>query len=226
MRNKKIMVQPILGLVLILSLTMFSYPLLVHNWRECASAPGCTCTLTLDIKKSMAPTLKTYIVESAGFFLKSHASYQDFLNLVEMTDLNGADYSKMRSYLYNAVDYMENAYTIYTNLKLASEKIPYDPVMLDRLLKFDYAGFQAKSGLLAPVFEKVKSLLAKGDIAGFDDEVLNNMDTILNQLYEVRDLVDKEQSPDIALLWQLTQSYFETQLFGQYASAVFKANIY
>jgi hypothetical protein len=174
----------------------------------------------------MAPTLKTYIVESAGFFLKSHASYQDFLNLVEMTDLNGADYIEMRSFLYNAVDYMEKAYAIYSNLKIASEKIPYDQVMIDRLLKFDYDGFQAKFGLLAPVFEKVKSLLAKGDIAGFDDEVLNNMDTILNQLYEVRDLVDKEQSPDISLLWRLTQSYFETQLFGQYASEVFKANIY
>jgi len=192
------------------------------NWRECASAPGCSCTLTFQVTQSTVSTLKTYIVESAGYFLKSHATYQDFLSLVEMTDLNGVDYKEMRAILYSTVDNMEKAKASYANLKAAAEKIPNDPFVIDKLLKFDYDSFQVKYGLIEPIFEKVKSLLSKGDIAGLDNVMLANMDIILNQLYEVKNLVDKEQSPDISLLWRINQTYAEAQLFGQYMSEVFR----
>ena len=50
----------------------FVYSILLGNWRECLNTPGCTCTLTL---QDTTPTLKTYIIESAGNFLNSHSAY-------------------------------------------------------------------------------------------------------------------------------------------------------
>ncbi len=197
-----------------------AYALIAHNWRECVSAPGCTC-----VTMASTSTLKTYIVASTGFFLNSHSSYQAFLNRVEMTDLKGADYNEMRELLYNAIDSMKKARAAYARVKRASKKIPYDQVMIDRLQKFDYEGFQAKYGLLEPIFEKVKSLLAKGDIDGLDDATLSNMDSILRLLNQAKAAIKKGQSPDIELLWRINQEYLESQLFGQYMSEVFKANL-
>ena len=222
--NKKIIFRSILGIVLVLSLTLLAYPDLVANWRECLAAPGCSCKLTLQVMQD-TPALKTYIVESAWYFLTSHGDYQDFQALVEMTDINGVDSQGMKTILDSAIDNMEKARAVYANLKVAAADIPNDRAMIDRLRVFDYDGFQAKFGLLGPVYEKVKALLVKGDTAGLDDAVLANMDAILKQLYEVKTIVDGDRSPDIAILWRLNQTYFEAQLFGQYMSEIIKANI-
>ncbi|MCX6584909.1 MAG: hypothetical protein NT166_32455 [Candidatus Aminicenantes bacterium] len=223
--NKTIIIKTFLGILLILSLSISSYPALVANWRECLAAPGCTCGISPDIKKSMGPSLQTYIAESAWYFLTSHADYQDFQALVEMTDINGVDSQGMKTILDSAIANMEKARAAYANLKVAAADIPNDKAMMDRLRVFDYDGFQAKFGLLGPICEKVKALLIKGDTAGLDDAVLANMDAILKQLYEVKTIVDGDRSPDIAILWRLNQSYFEAQLFGQYMSEIIKANI-
>ncbi|HLP59374.1 MAG TPA: hypothetical protein VK186_11115 [Candidatus Deferrimicrobium sp.] len=221
--NKKInqiMVKSILGLMLVLLLKLTTFPLMVANWRECVSAPGCGCTL-----QGVTSSLQPYIVESAGYFLNSHSDYQTFLNRVEMAENNGADTNEWRAILNSAVANMEKAKAAYANVKAAAGKVTNDPVMIDKLAKFDYDGFQVKYGLIVPIFEKVKTLLVKGDMAGLDDAVLANMDSILNQLYEVRTILDNTQTTDIALLWRLNQSYAEAQLSGQYISEIIKANL-
>jgi hypothetical protein len=222
--NKKIIFQSVLGIMLVLHLSIFGYSALVANWRECLVAPGCTCTLTLQVSQE-TQALKTYIQESAGYFLTSHSDYQDLQVLVELTDINGVDSLEMKTIVDSAIANMEKARAAYANLKSTAVNIPNDPVIIAKLAKFDYDGFQAKYGLLLPVFEKVKALLVKGDTAGLDNTVLANMDVILKQLYEVKAFVDNAQSPDIAILWRLNQSYLEAQLFGQYVSEIIKANI-
>jgi len=218
---KRFFVTVIIVFVMYCIYNPIAYALVWGNWRECASAPGCSCTLTLDIKKSMSPSLKPYILESAGYFLKSHAAYQEFLNLVEMSESNSIDAEEFKNKLYNAVDNMEKAKIAYSNLKTASEKIPYNQEMIDQLMKFDYDGFRIKYGLNEPVFEKLKAFLGKGDIAGFDDAVIANMDAILIKLCEIKSAVDKGLTPEISNLWRISQAYAEAQLFGQYMSEVF-----
>jgi len=192
------------------------------NWRECASAPGCSCTLTLQVKQETTPTLKTYIVESAGYFLKSNAAYQEFLYCVEMSESKGIESADFKNAIYNAIDNMEKAKAVYSNLKTASEKIPYNREMIDQLMKFDYDGFRIKNGLNEPIFERLSTFLSRGDIAGFDDAVIANMDAILIRLYEIKGVVDKGLAPEIMIVWRIYQSYSEAQLFGQYMSEVFR----
>ena len=218
--KQNILLTSILGLLLVLSLTLFSYPYLVANWRECISAPGCSCLL----QGTMLP-LTPSITESAGCFLNSHSAYQAFLNRVEMADINGIEFNELKDILYNALDNMEKAKAAYANVKTAALKVPNDPVMIDKLMKFDYDSFQVNYDLIGPIFEKVKGFLIKGDVSGIDDAMLANMDNILRQLYEVKAALAKTQLPDIALLWQLNQSYTNAQLFGQYMSQIIKANL-
>ncbi|MCX6584800.1 MAG: hypothetical protein NT166_31895 [Candidatus Aminicenantes bacterium] len=199
--------------------TQLSFAIIWQNWRECASAPGCSCTLTL---QDTASTLKEYVLESAGYFLKSHAAYQDFLYCVEMSEISGIDSTNFKNTFYSAIDNMEKARAAYINLKLASEKMPYKQDMIDKLMKFDYDGFRIKNGLNEPIFEKLRAFLSKGDIAGFDTAVIANMDSILSRLYELKVAVDKGMVPEIALIWRTSQAYTEAQLFGQYMSEVFR----
>jgi len=223
MRKKNIRLSVMLLLAVFISTiaTFNLYSSIYANWRECANAPGCSCTLPLDIKNSKGPTLKTYIVESAGFFLKSHAAYQEFLNIVEISESNSIDAEEFKNNLYNAIDNMEKSKAAYTNLKIASEKVPYQQEMIDELMKFDYDGFRIKYGLNEPIFEKLKTYLGKGDIAGFDAAVIANLDTILSKLNEIKCAVDKGLTPEISNLWRISQAYAEAQLFGQYMSEVF-----
>ena len=179
---KKYFVTVIVVLSIFCICSPFANASIAANWRECLNGPGCTCTLTLDITKSTIPTLKTYIMESTGYFLTSHSDYQDFLNRVEMSDIKGIDYKELRELIYSTIDNMEKARDAYVNLKTAAEKIPYNQEMIDQLMKFDYDGFLVKNGLLEPIFSKIQNLLGKGDIVGLDNAVLANMDTILNSV--------------------------------------------
>jgi hypothetical protein len=224
-KSKNIMLQGIVGLVLVASLANFGYSYISGNWRECLSAPGCTCTLTSDIAKSTITTLKIYIMESAGYSFESYAAYQSFLNRVEMADINGIDYKELKTILYSAIERMEKARASYENVKLIAVKTSYNQDLIDKLMKFDYEGFRSQYGLNEPIFERVKSLLLTGDVPGIDDNVIANVDTILKQLYTARAIVDKDILPDVSILWRINQSYFEAQLFGQYLSEILKANL-
>jgi len=154
--------------------------------------------------------------------LKSHDAFLEFLYSFEMSESNGIDSVEFKNTLYRSIDNMEKAKAAYSNLKTASEKIPYNQEMIDQLMKFDYDGFRIKNGLNEPIFEKLRTFLSRGDIAGFDEAVIANMDAILIKLYEIKSLVDKGLAPEIMIVWRIYQSYSEAQLFGQYMSEVFR----
>jgi hypothetical protein len=212
-------------MVLVLSLSLLSYPDLVANWRECLAAPGCTCTpqgLAVEVETT---ALKTKIADSAGYFLLSHSNFQSFLNRVEMSELNKVDNNELRAFINRAVDNMKKAKATYIKVKKTAKKIPFNNILIERLQAFDFDRFQSQYGLLSPIYDRVKTKLSKGDIAGLDDGVIFNMGRILNQLNQVKAVVDKGQLPDIQVLWRIFQSYVEAQLYGQYISEIIKANI-
>lgn len=215
--------------------TMISDARIAANWRECANTPGCTddgSTSILSVYSTSGTEdgsiliLRAYIVESAGHFLNSHSDFQKLLNYVEMADTKGIEYSDLKVILYNTIESMEKAKAAYYNLKALSNKIPYNQKMIIQLKIFDYNGFQVKCELIESIFVKLKTLLVKGDIAGFDKAVIANMDNILCKLYEIKASVDKDQFPEITLLWRANQAYSEAQLFAQYMSEVFRAILF
>ena len=219
-RFKKNMFQMMIALFLTFSLSTHVYSALYGNWRECLNAPGCTCEMI-----TATSDLSIYIVESAGYFFHSHSAFQAFLNRVELAEIKGINNQELKNILYSSIDNMEKAKGAYSNFITTSEKIPLNQVLIDQLARFDYANFRVKFGLLESPFEKVRIFLCKGDINGLDSAVLGNMNNILKQLYIIKSCVDKEEMPNISILWRLNQSFFEAQLFGQYMSEILKANL-
>lgn len=214
---KRFCVTMIMVLVIYCICNSTAYAFVWGNWRECANTPACSSTVQTEYF-----LLKTCIEESAGNFLNSHSNFQAFLNRVELAESNGLDRSELKEILYIVIENMEKAKAAYTNFKTASEKIPYNQAMIDQLKIFDYDGFRVQYGAIEPIFAKVKNYLRKGNIRGFDAAVLTNMDIILKKLYMIKGAVNKDQMPEISLLWRANQAYIEAQLFGQYMSEVFK----
>jgi len=192
------------------------YSRVVGNYTDCGFGGGGG--------KSEALTsfnIRIYVIEGAGYFLNSHSNFQEFLNRVELSDLNGIDFNDMREILYKAIEDMEKAKDSYFNLKQEADITPYNPVMINFLLDFDYDGFQKEKGLNLIVYNKVKNYLSKGDIRGVFSKFLLNSESILEQLYTIKEWIDSDKFPEISILWRVNQAYFEAQLFGQYTSEIF-----
>lgn len=225
-QNKQLILKIIIGII-ILSFANTSYSRLAHNWSDCAYEGECDGgELTSLINTPMSISMHTYIVEGAGYFLDSHSSMQAFFNRVEMSDVNGVDYNELREILYKAIEDMEKAKEAYYNLKIKADNTPYKMSMIEILMQFDFEEFQLENGLLPSIFEKVEYYLSKGDVRGLYATILSSNEEILYKLYEIKEVVDADQFPEITKLWRINQKYAEFQLFGQYTSEVFKKALY
>ena len=205
-----------LGVLILILFNTITYSRIVGNWAD-SGFEG-------DGGKSEALTsfnIRIYVIEGAGYFLNSHSNFQEFLNRVELSDLNGIDFNDMREILYKAIEDMEKAKNVYYNLKKEADITPYNQVMINFLLDFDYDNFREEKGLNLIEYNKVKNYLIKGDIRGVFSTFLLNSESILEQLYTIKEWIDSDKFPEISILWRVNQAYFEAQLFGQYTSEIF-----
>jgi hypothetical protein len=213
---KKLISKFFLGVLILILFNSITYSRIVGNWAECGFGE-----CGAESKSLTSFTIRIYIIEGAGYFLNSHSGIQAFLNRVELSELNGIDFNEMREILYKAIEDMEKAKASYYNLKQVADKTPYNPIMINFLLDFDYDGFQKEKGLNLTIFETVRNYLSKGDIRGIFSTFLTNNESILEQLYTIKELLDADKLPEISILWRLNQSYTDNQFFGQYTSEIF-----
>jgi hypothetical protein len=168
-----------------------------------------------------ASTIRKYIIEGAGYFLKSNSNIQLFLNKIELSELNGMDYSELQNIINSAIENMENAKETYINLISIAKVTPYNPFIIEKLQLFDYPGFQKENKLNSEIFKQVETFLSIGDVTGLYIKFKLDIDSILVPLYNIKASVYNETFPEISSLWLINQKYSELVLFGQYGSQVF-----
>ncbi len=166
-------------------------------------------------------TLRCYVIEGAGYFLKSHSDFLAFLNCVELEELYGMDYNVLTANLNSAVETMQAAKNTYLHLKQKADTTPYRQDVLDRLLTFDYDTFQVDNGLIESIFAEVKFFLYNGKIREMYGEILVHLDEILAVAGIIKAEIEAGRSPELKHLYRLNQSCSKSLLFGQYAAMVF-----
>ena len=187
------------------------FPLMVLNRGDEAYEEG---------ERSVS-TIRKYIIEGAGYFLKSNSNMQLFLNKIELSELNGMDYSELQNTINSAVENMENAKETYSNLISITKITPYNPSVIEKLQLFDYPGFQEENKLNSEIFKQVEAFLSIGDVTGLYIKFKLDIDSIIVLLYNIKSSVDNEKFPEISSLWLINQKYSELMLLGQYGSQVF-----
>jgi hypothetical protein len=105
-------------------------------------------------------------------------------------------------------------------LKLASVT-PYNESFIAALESFDYDGFTEKNHFNAIIFSKLATLLKNGNLTGVYQEIYQKTGEISRLLHIVKASVDKDIFPEIPVLWEINQVYFDSYFFGQYAAMVF-----
>ncbi|MCU0286718.1 MAG: hypothetical protein MUF15_09990 [Acidobacteria bacterium] len=172
---------------------------------------------------NFSPNIGRSISEGAVYFLSSYTDMQKFLTRVELSELNGPNYPELQVIIDSAISNMENAAAVYKNLVHLAAETPYNQVIIDKLMAFDYKRFQKKNNLVADVFIKVRGFLAKGNVTGAYIEMKMAKENLIPQLYLIKASVNDNLFPDINLLYQVNQSYCEMMLFGQYIAQVFNS---
>ena len=127
----------------------------------------------------------------------------------------------MQKILNDAIYYLEQGRTNYLQLKNQAAVTPYNQEVILKLLNFDYGAFQQEKGFFPVVFEKVKGLLAVGNVTGIYNEFYSYTGEILDLLYTLKKDIDAGIFPDISIAWSANQKYSEIKLFGQYVARVF-----
>jgi hypothetical protein len=171
--------------------------------------------------KSTSQTICQLVIEGGGYFLKSHSDLLLLLNKIEISELNGVDYSELQYIINSAIKNMVNAKETYINLISIAKVTPYNPSIIEKLQLFDYPGFQKEKKLNSEIFKQVEVFLSKGDVTGVYNHLKSEMDSILEKLYEIKSDIDLNNFPEITALWRVNQKYSETMLFGQYVAEVF-----
>jgi hypothetical protein len=216
--NKKNAVWKVFfGVTVLLLFTMEASPAIYGNGGDKAWPPPPN---GLGVTGSTM-SLESGVINGAGYFLSSCSDFLLFLNKAELAGLDGADFEALNLSLSNAIANMELAKDVYVQLTQQMDVTPYDPVMIDKLLKFNYDLFQKKNNLIKPVFEEVKYYLESGAARELYGEILCQVDGILNIAYPIRAKIEANEFPGLLSLWELQQGCCKSMLFGQYAARVF-----
>lgn len=214
-----------LGVFILLMFNILSHSrMLVNGGHESYDDPGeQSSSSTATVKATATSRMAANIIVGGSHFLNSHSYTLLLLSKIEMSDLNGVNYNDLQATLNNAIKHMEGAKEAYTTLFQIAEVTPYNQNVINRLISFDYIGFQEKRGLNSIIFKDVEEYLSNGDVTGLLGEVLSSTGTILEMLYQVKNTIDTDQLPENSTLWRINQKYFEVLLFGQYAAEMFYA---
>ncbi|MCU0287017.1 MAG: hypothetical protein MUF15_11540 [Acidobacteria bacterium] len=70
----------------------------------CSTGPGLTYQSTDLAYTSTVQNLGQLIAEGAGYFASSQSDYLDFINKIEMSDLQGVDYKELRDSLLLSIE--------------------------------------------------------------------------------------------------------------------------
>ncbi|MCK4763331.1 MAG: hypothetical protein KAW12_14125 [Candidatus Aminicenantes bacterium] len=214
-RNKNTLSKIFLGAAVLLLFSLYSTAVIYYN-----EAPKGLCG-SGESSSSTTETLNGYVIEGAGYFLGSYSDFLHFLKLIELAELDGLQYGEAGMTLDRAIEKMENAKEVYTMLKEAADNTPYDPVVIEKLLNFDYDWFQKKNGLNEPIFDKVKGYLEKGEIKELFGKALSDTEEVLKIAKKIKASIDAEEIPELSILWDLDETLSQSLRFGQYVARVF-----
>lgn len=171
--------------------------------------------------ESDQPAIEGYVIEGAGYFLKSYSDLLLLMNKIELSDMYGVDYAELQQLVNSALSNMENSREKYTSLTQIADKAPYKQTVIAQLTAFDYNSFGQAKELNGVITGKMETYLGFGDVRGIYHKILTDTQAIIDKLIIVRSAVDTGILPVTSDLWRLNESYLDTLFLGQYAAEIF-----
>ena len=174
--------------------------------NQCSEG-GDTSTQTLRIGE--------LIPMAGGYFLQSNSDFQVILKKIELNEAGVTDY------IDQTIQNISNANTLYFEIWVTSLSLEYDPIVIEKLYKFDYTGYRIENNLNPTIFQRVEGFLKQGHVRELFQQAYIDSSKILETLKDMQTRLESGKKFDISNYWRLNQLYMEFSMFGQYASEVF-----
>jgi hypothetical protein len=194
----------------------------LSNGGDCAHIPDCVSPGGDDSGLAVPSLLyggiyiKMLIREGGIYFFEVQERIAAINKLIE----KGADSSTLIKIVDDAYYKAENARIIYSTIVDVALITPLNEVYIEKYKQFDYELFQKSHLLNSEVFKSVSDNLAKGDVQGYWEAMLYNLQDITASLYRVKGKIEKGVIPTWEI-YKLNDLVFKTQMAGQYAAMVF-----
>jgi len=212
----------ILSIIVTLSLiSVLSFGRFYANWPCLLYDGQCpTDDPNLSSIQSVSPSLGQLSIEAAGFFLQSNSDYQAFLKKIELAEIYNVNDSDLTELINSAIENMEMANSIYYQVWQISKTLERNPVVLQKLIQFDYALILEEKRFIPSIFIEVESFLKTGNMPGAFEVIYNDTGEILKGMKSLKTFFETNFI-DIPKCWEVNQLFLKSQLFGQYISQVF-----
>ncbi len=171
--------------------------------------------------KSTSSTIRQYVISGAGGYLGSNSDYLEFLNKVELYTVNDTDFSGMQNNLNNAIENLKNAVDEYNQLISKVNKTPYNLEVQEKLVNFDYAGYNHSNGIENLMVFEITQHLQKGEVTEVYILLKADMTDILNSLYLLSERIEQDTLPAVSTMYEINVKYSNSMNRGQFFAEVF-----
>jgi hypothetical protein len=168
-------------------------------------------------------SMEDLIIKGAEYFFKAQADINLLSENTEISDLYGVDFFTLWWVVNNALEDINIARYYYRELQYKANSTPYNHVVINKLLNFNYDSFQEQNNLLKDVFSEVKEYLINGDVRGVYSHISTNLDKLMNILETIKGEIENWNIPANTQMWNLNQICAKVHMFGQYVARVFDA---
>ena len=167
-------------------------------------------------------TIGELIIKGAEYFFKAQSDINLLSENTEISDLYGADFFTLWWAVNSALENMNMARYYYHELQYKANHTPYNQVIINKLLVFDYDSFQEQNSLIKDVFSEVKGYLVNGDVRGVYSNTSAYLDSLTNTLETIRGELYAGKVPGNNHMWNLNQVCAKAHMFGQYVARIFE----
>jgi hypothetical protein len=221
MKSKHIILTVLIGALLFSAAPVHAR--LFGNHSDSAYNGGDGTSSTGEATLACYSTIRELIIKGAEYFFKAHADINWLSENVEKSDIYGADYYTLWWAVNSALDNVNMARYYYQELQYKANNTPYNQVVINKILAFDYDAFQEQNSLIKDIFSEVKGYLKSGDVRGVYSRTSAYFDTLKNTLEAIKGELYAGKVPANAHMWNLNQVCAKAHMFGQYVARIFKA---
>jgi len=209
-----------LAVVLIFGMASFGFSMYVGNYSEETFDEPDGGTSAVKSAETFE-TIRDLIIKSATYFLRGKKNVDLLASKLEAAEIEGICFFELQNIVNNSLYNMRIARYYYQALKNKADNTPYNQVIINQLISFDYDSFLKEYNLNSDIYNQVKGYLQAGDVRGAYDRLYTYIDNIVGMLEVAQEDIYYGDIPETANIWKLNQECAHMLLFGQYISQTF-----
>jgi hypothetical protein len=167
---------------------------------------------------------ESLVAQGASSFLQSFSNFYLLLNESELGSENettGFNFVKANSSIENTLNNLVTSRDNLSQLLSLLKKSTVESTAIQKLKSFNYEALVTTRNLHPRVMDRLKCFLYRGDLNGFLEEILSDLDSIITHSIKIQESIQNNKIPSLDNLRELFQEFSDCMLFGYYASLVF-----